>query len=205
MQTIHGHYDGQKIELDEPAPIEGETNVLVTFLEGSLETAAARQRRVGHLGDPLLRPPHVYGAELRRQMASQYRRFTVGAIMTRNIITVAPGATVAGALQMMRQRGVTSILVEPQTPGEWGIMTMRDVLRHIVVGRQSPDEVTVGTIATRNLIRGTPEMPLRECAETMLNANIRRVVIYQEESPIGIISDTDIFQFVEEHGWGSDL
>jgi isocitrate dehydrogenase len=81
-------------------------------------------------------------------------------------------------------------------------MTMRDILKHIVVDRRSPEEVTVGEICTRNLIRADPDTPLRECAEMMVNSRVRRVVIYQDNLPVGIISDTDIFQFVEERGWG---
>lgn len=201
MQTVHGRYNGRYVELDETTPIDGETSVLVTFLEGSLETAAARERRLGHFGDPL-HPPHVYGEELKRQMASQYRRFTVGAIMTRDIQTILPSASVAGALQIMRQKGITSILAEPTATSDWAIMTMRDVLRHIVVGSRMPEEVTVGEIATLNLIRSNPDASLRDCAEMMVKNNIRRVVIYEENQPIGIVSDTDIFQFVEERGWG---
>jgi isocitrate dehydrogenase len=203
MQTVHGHFTGKIVELDEAAPIEGGTHVLVTFLEGSLETAAAREQRLGHFGDPL-QPPHVYGEELRRQMASQYRRFTAGAIMTRRIVTVPPNTKVTVSLHLMRQQGITSVLVEPVEGNQWGIMTMRDVLKHIVVDKRSPDEVLVGEIATRNLVRATPDTPLRECAEIMLKSNVRRVVIYQEEKPVGIVSDTDMFQFVEERGWGPD-
>lgn len=203
METVHGHFNGNTVELHAPPPVRDETNVLVTFLEGSLETAAARERRLGHFGDPL-RPPHFYGEELRRQMASQYRRYTVGAIMTREIATVAPTDKVAFALHLMRQKGITSVLVEPADGSEWGIMTMRDILKHIVVDRRSPEEVTTGEIATINLIRTTPDSSLRECARMMLEANVRRVVIYQETLPVGIISDTDIFQFVEERGWGPD-
>ncbi len=205
MQTVHGLYNGSTIELHEPAPIEGETHVLVTFLEGSLETAAAREQRLGHFGGPL-RPPHIYGEELRRQMATQYRRFTVGAIMTRDIWIVPRANKVTSALHLMRQRGVTSVLARPNDESEeWGIMTMRDILKRIVVERRSPDEVTVGDIATRNLIRTAPETPLRDCAQLMIESNVRRVVIYEHDKPVGIISDTDIFQFVEERGWGPDL
>jgi isocitrate dehydrogenase len=206
MQTLHGTFNGEVVELHSTPPIEGETHVLVTFLEGSLETAAAREQRLGHYGDPL-GPPHVYGAELRKQMASQYRRYTVGAIMSRTPVTVEPTAKVAVALHMMRQKGVTSVLVNPAAGAsseDWGIMTMRDILKHIVVERRSPETVIVGEIATRNLIRTSPDASLRECAEMMLQANVRRVVIYQDTTPVGIISDTDIFQFVEERGWGQD-
>jgi isocitrate dehydrogenase len=205
MQTVHGLLNGNTIQLYETPSVEaeGEVYVLVTFLEGSLMTAAAREYRLGHMEDPL-HPPHVYQEDLKRQMATQYRRFTVGAVMTRNVVTIPGNATVMGALRLMRQRGTSSILVEPQNGQQWGIMTMRDLLRHIVVPSRSPKDVHVQEIATTNLIRATPDMTLRECARMMIEANVRRVVIYEDDKPVGIVSDTDIFQFVEEHGWEAE-
>jgi isocitrate dehydrogenase len=147
----------------------------------------------------------VYGDELRRQMATQYRRYTVGAVMTRQIATVKPETRVTAALGLMRQKGITSILSEPTADSDWAIMTMRDVLKHVVVENRSPDDVRVGEIATQNLIRTHPAASLRECARMMLDGNVRRVVIYEDNQPVGIVSDTDIFQFVEERGWGPDI
>lgn len=203
MQTVRGFFDGKNIELFDQPPTESETHVLVVFLEGGLETAAAREQRLGHSDSPI-RPPHVYSEKLRHQIATQYRRFTVGAIMTRDIAILPAGARVTSALNLMRHRGITSILVEPDENGNWAIMTMRDVLRHIVVASRSPDELTVSELATKPLIKTSPDTTLRECARLMLESNVRRIVIHQDSRPIGIVSDTDILQFVEERGWGPE-
>ncbi|NJP07509.1 MAG: CBS domain-containing protein [Chloroflexaceae bacterium] len=204
MQTIRGHFNGRSIELLEEVPIEGESHVLITFLDGSLETAAAREQRLGTFSEPL-QPLHIYGPEMWRQMAAKYRRFTVGGIMTRRIITVPHTTQVTAALNLMRQQGISSIMVEPQDDGEWGIMTMRDVLKQIVMANRSPEEVTVGEIASHPLIQVSPDMNLHDCTERMIELNIRRVAVTEEGRPVGIISDTDIFQFVEEHGWGPEF
>jgi isocitrate dehydrogenase len=201
MQTVRGVFNGTSIELYEKPPVEGESQVLVIFLEGSMATAAAREQRVSTFADSL-RPPHFYGAELRRHLAQQYRRFTVGALMSRDLITVTPLTSVADALQLMRQNGVTSVLCEPGEGEGWGIMTIRDVLRHVVADDRSPDGVGVGEIASRPLIMVSPDMGLRECGELMLQSRVRRVVVHENQKPIGLVSDTDIFQFVEERGWG---
>lgn len=203
MQTIRGVLNGNTVELYDAPPIEGEAHVLITFLDGHMGTAAARDHRLSQVDEPL-RPPHVYGQELRRHMASQYRRYTVGAIMTRDVVTVPSTASVMDALHLMRQRGTTSILVEPNDTGEWGIMTMRDLLRNIVVTSLSPDDIPVDRIATRPLILVGPDTALRDCAQRMLDSNVRRIVISENERPVGIISDTDIFQFVEQRGWGPE-
>lgn len=124
--------------------------------------------------------------------------------MTRDIAILPAGAKVTSALNLMRHRGITSILVEPDESGNWAIMTMRDVLRHIVVASRSPDELTVGELATRPLIKTTPDTTLRECGRLMLESNVRRIVVHQDGKPVGIVSDTDILQFVEERGWGPE-
>lgn len=204
VQTVHGRFDGATVILTEEAPTQVESQVLVTFLEGSLESAAAREERLQTSSDRL-RPIHVYGEELRRQLRSQHQRFTVGAIMTRKIVTVLATVKVTSAINLMRQQGITSVLVEPETKTEaWGIMTVRDLLRQIVVANRSPEEVSVGEIATKPLICVKPELSLRDCGQLMIDSNIRRVVVAQDNQPIGIISDTDIFQIVQERGWGPE-
>ncbi len=203
MQTIRGRFDGKSVELLEQPPSEHDTYVLVTFLEGSLETAAARGQRLTSTPDTP-RPPHVYSEELRRQMAAQYRRYTVGSIMTRKVIEVQPNISVANALRVMRMQGITSVLVSPDDTHEWGIMTMRDLLKQIIVADRSPEEVEVSTIASRPLICVDPDMSLRECSNMMIESGVRRLVVCQDQQPVGIVSDTDIFQIVEERGWGPD-
>jgi isocitrate dehydrogenase len=44
-------------------------------------------------------------------------------------------------------------------------------------------------------------MSLYDCSSQMLESNIRRVVVAQNNVPIGIVSDTDLFRNVEEFGW----
>lgn len=197
MHTVRGQFNGSTIELLEDAPTEGRAYVLVTFLEGSLEMAVARGQR---LHRDVLRAPVAYV----KHGDESYARFTVGAIMTREVITVPASTRVAYATHLMRQKGITSVVVEPDEKGEWGIMTMRDVLKHIVGEDHSPEEVLVGEIATKPLIYVSPDTSLRDCSKLMVEKNIRRAVVKQDGRPVGIISDTDIFQFVDERGWGPE-
>jgi isocitrate dehydrogenase len=99
----------------------------------------------------------------------------------------------------MRSRGITSVVVEPNSAGEWGILTMRDVMKKIVREELPFSGTTVDDVATRPLITIDPSASLRECADTMLAKNIRRVVVARDGQPIGIISETDMFRYVEEH------
>ena len=206
MQTISGRFNGKTIELLDDAPVEGEAYVLITFLEGSMELAAARQQRrsvsVAMFSLDRYRQPLAQSMAKPSPTIDRQRPFAVGEIMTRKVIAVPPSSNVMEAMHLMHQQGITSVLVEPGDSTDWGIMTMRDVLRRIVNANRAPEEVLVGEIATRPLIYISADTSLRDCSALMLEKNIRRTVVQEEDRPIGIVSDTDIFQVVEERGWG---
>lgn len=51
----------------------------------------------------------------------------IGHIMTRKLVTVGHDATIDEAVRVMREYGVSSLIVEPHDGLGWGILTRRDV------------------------------------------------------------------------------
>lgn len=130
---------------------------------------------------------------------------TVGEIMTTSVVRVPPSTPAEEALHVMRQKGIHSVIVEPDQPGgAYGIMTQRDLLRKIVAADRPLLNVTVRELMTSPLIAVSPDTTIRQCSVIMLDANIRRAAVMKDGKLVGIISDTDIFQAVEERGWGPE-
>lgn len=197
MQVLRGRYNGQAIELLEGAAMEPNTHVLVLVLEGELERAAARvDRQTGvRVGAEEMAPDDV-PHEVRGERPS-----TVGEIMTEQVVTVNPRMAVIDAMHLMARQGITSVIVEPGAAGDWGIMTMRDVLDRIVRANRSSEHVAVGELASRPLLTAARDMSLQACSELMVNHRVRRVVVQEGGQPVGIVSETDIFRVVEQYGW----
>ncbi len=131
--------------------------------------------------------------------------YTVDEIMTSPVVSVAASMPAEDALHLMRARHIHSVIVEPDRPGgAYGIMTQRDLLRKIVAADRPLLNVTVGELASSPLITVSPDTPIKQASIIMLDANIRRAVVMKEGKLVGIVSDTDIFQCVEERGWGPD-
>ena len=131
--------------------------------------------------------------------------YTVEEIMTSPVVTVPPSTPAEEALHLMREKGIHSVVVEPDRPGgAYGIMTQRDLLRKIVAADRPLVNVTVSDLMTSPLITVSPDTPIKQCSIIMLDANIRRAVVMKGGQLVGIVSDTDIFQSVEERGWGPD-
>lgn len=128
---------------------------------------------------------------------------TVAEIMTREVAIIEANATVEAALHLMRQRGISSLLVQPEDArGDWGIMTKRDVISKVVANDLSPDSLSVQEIMTRPILRIPPDMNLRQVSAMMIENRVRRLPVFDHGQLVGIVSDTDLFRAVEEGGWG---
>jgi isocitrate dehydrogenase len=126
-------------------------------------------------------------------------------IMTSPVVTVSASMPIEDALHLMREKKIHSVVVEPDRPGgAYGIMTQRDVLRKVVAADRPLFNVTVSDLMSSPLITVSPETTIKQCSIIMLDANIRRAVVMKSGKLVGIVSDTDIFQSVEERGWGPD-
>ena len=123
-------------------------------------------------------------------------------VMTSPVITVPPEMAVTGVLHLMREQGVSSVLVDLGDEG-WGIMTQRDVLNKVVAQDRNPDNLEVREIMTAPLITASPNTEIHDCSVVMIENNIRRLPIEADGVIVGIISDTDIFAAVEQGGWGA--
>ncbi len=131
--------------------------------------------------------------------------YTVDEIMTSPVVTVTASTPAEEALHLMREKGIHSVVVEPdRSGGAYGIMTQRDLLRKIVAADRPLLNVTVSDLMTSPLITVSPDTTIKQCSIIMLDANIRRAVVMKDGKLVGIVSDTDIFQSVEERGWGPD-
>ncbi len=130
---------------------------------------------------------------------------TVEEIMTSPVIAVPASLPAEEALHLMREKKIHSVIVEPDGPGGgFGIMTQRDLLSKIIAADRPLFNVTVKDLMSAPLITVSPDTTIKQCSIIMLDANIRRAVVMQGGQLVGIVSDTDIFQSVEERGWGPD-
>ncbi len=126
-------------------------------------------------------------------------------IMTSPVVTVPASMPIEEALHLMREKKIHSVVVEPaQLGGAYGIMTQRDILRKVVAADRPLFHVTVSDLMSSPLITVSPDTTIKQCSIIMLDANIRRAVVLKGGKLVGIVSDTDIFQSVEERGWGPD-
>jgi isocitrate dehydrogenase len=119
---------------------------------------------------------------------------TVADVMTKHVVDIDPGATVSDAIGRMKQWNVSSLLVKGEGGmANWGFMTETDVIEKVVADGLDPAAICVGEIMSTPVITASPKHSLQECAAMLARADIRRVLVYDGQDIVGIVSSSDIF------------
>ncbi len=127
-------------------------------------------------------------------------------IMSKPAITVDANSRVSDAVELMRKKKIASLVVNPSRPDDaYGIFTKRDIVTKVVARNLDPRHLFVSEIMSKPVIKISPKATLRECSILMSKAGVRRLPVFDDDQLVGIISDTDIFQCVEERGWESEF
>ena len=113
-------------------------------------------------------------------------------LMTKSPRSVESGSTVMEAARLMRDEDAGLI---PIVEGEKlvGTVTDRDIAIRVVAEGKSPESITVGEIASRELVTIDPQQNLDEALRLMARHQVRRLPVVEEDGKlVGIVAQADI-------------
>ena len=118
-------------------------------------------------------------------------------LMHKGVETIAGSATVSEALKKMRERKVSSLLVERRDVGDaWGIVTKKDIVTKVIdpgPTRRNLSNTKVHEIMSKPLVTVSPGLAIKYCVRLMSHAGVTRAPVFDGKEPIGILSFTDVF------------
>ncbi len=115
-------------------------------------------------------------------------------IMTTEVVTIEPSATVAEAVALMKEKGLRALIVERANEEDaYGIVTETDIVYKVVAHGLSPQSVLVREIMTKPCIVVNPDLSVENVARLFALARIRRAPVIRERL-LGVISVTDIIR-----------
>lgn len=121
---------------------------------------------------------------------------TIRDVMSKDIITVEPTATVAEAATVMGERRVGSVLVlERGTLA--GIFTERDIVKALANHFDAAGH-PVGQWMTRDPVTIGPDAPIEHALDRMLSGNFRHLPVVEGDSLLGVVSIRDLSQAAAE-------
>lgn len=112
-------------------------------------------------------------------------------IMTQNVITVEPSATVSEAAELMRQYDI-GILPVVEGESVVGVITDRDIVTRGVA--QNKMSASVSECMSKSTVWANPTQNISSAAKTMAAQQIRRVPVMENGSLCGILSLSDILR-----------
>src|SRR2546426_10873420 len=114
------------------------------------------------------------------------RMATLGEVMTRDVLTVAPEDTIGEAAQKMTDQGVGAVVVS-DFGRMIGIFTERDLMR-AVAGRVHSSEARVREWRTPDPVTMTEDMSVEDAGRTMIDNGFRHIPVVTGERAVGIVS-----------------
>jgi CBS domain-containing protein len=114
--------------------------------------------------------------------------------MTSNPSNVEMSSPVVEAARLMKSEDVGSI---PVTEGDRlvGIVTDRDIAIRVVAEGKDVQTVTVGEIASKDLVTVDPQQDLDEALRLMAQHQLRRLPVVEEDGRlVGILAQADVAQ-----------
>lgn len=118
-------------------------------------------------------------------------------IMTARVVAVSREATVAEAARTMRDGQVGSVLVVDD--GRLvGILTDRQITHSVTADGRDPRTVSVADVMHEEFVPLEPDMDLLHAMRLMRELAMRRLPVVENDRPVGIVSVSDIADFVRE-------
>lgn len=121
-------------------------------------------------------------------------------MMSRQILTVRPGASVAEVARTMREAGVGALLVAEESR-YLGIVTETDLVRKVLAGEGSVTRVCASEVMMAPLITLEVDRSAHEASDLMAERHIRHVVVTEDGKVVGILSVRDLLRYFKN--WGS--
>ena len=115
-------------------------------------------------------------------------------IMEKNVVTIEHDKTCHNAAKLLEEKNV-SFLVIIKEDEPIGVVTERDFVRKLV-SHNLPSETPLSDIMSPKFRSVEPSTSIEDAIQKMLNNNIRRLLVLENEKLCGVITETDLVSYL---------
>ena len=128
----------------------------------------------------------------------------VGDIMSVDVAAISLQSTIVSAVRIMSSNKISCLIVTDNGRLS-GIVTETDILKRAVTGGNDFRKMIVEQIMS-SPVRSIPRnLSVMETSKIMEAENIRRLVVLEEERPVGIITQTDMVQALASYSISQEV
>ena len=118
-------------------------------------------------------------------------------IMEKNVITIDINETANNAANQMKENDI-SFLVIIENGKPVGVVSERDFVQKLCVNNENSSDVKISDIMSYKFRWVNPTTKIEDAIQKMLNNNIRRLLILDDEKLVGVITQTDLASYLRE-------
>ena len=118
-------------------------------------------------------------------------------IMEKNVVTIEDDKTALDAAHLISEKDV-SFLVIMKNNIPVGVLSESDFVKRLAADDKKASEVIVSDIMSSNFRWVEPETEIEDAIQKMLNNNVRRLVILDNDKLAGVITQTDLTGFLRD-------
>lgn len=121
-------------------------------------------------------------------------------MMSRDIRTIDPDATLAEAARLLRDARVGALLVSGPA-GHIGVLSETDLVRKAMAENLDPTQERVRRVMSSPVISIEIERSAHDASDLMAEKGIRHLAITQDGQVVGIVSVRDLLRYFKN--WGT--
>lgn len=112
-------------------------------------------------------------------------------IMNKHVITISKEKTCLEAAKLLQEKDISFLVVtEGQNPV--GVISEADFVRKVAVENKLASDVQISDIMSHKFRWVEPTTLIEDAVQKMLNNNIRRLLVLENEKLVGVITQTDL-------------
>ena len=117
--------------------------------------------------------------------------------MEKNVVTIEHDKTALDAARLISEKDVSFLVIlDGDTPV--GVLSESDFVKRLAADDKKASDVIISEIMSSNFRWVEPETELEDAIQKMLNNNIRRLVILDNNKLAGVITQTDLTGFLRD-------
>ena len=122
------------------------------------------------------------------------KKLKVKDLMRTDVKMVGKSTPLLEAAKMMRDFGVSSLIIAPDEEGvAFGIITRKDIIEAMVTEESQGTLQLVDDVMTKPAITVNKDFSIYNCQQLMRMVGVRRLPVIEGAELVGILSNSDIF------------
>lgn len=116
-------------------------------------------------------------------------------IMEKNVITIEHDKTVFDAAKILREKEISFLVIMKDSKPS-GIISERDIVGKIAAEDLLASKVTLEEAMSKKFRWIEPDTSIEDAVQKMLNNNIRRLIVLENDNLAGVITQTNMTEFL---------